>query len=503
MRDLFSWRLKPSEEDFTDLWKGATFVFDTNFLLDLYRVSHSTAQDFFNILECLEEKIWLPYQVASEFLDRREETIKSESKSFQKALESLKKWKDEQLSFQHLKGLLGGAGRVVSSEVGFLFEQQDTYKAVIEEVENCFRDKIEELAKINSSLNSEEDYILEKILLLFDGKVGNPYSASTLQELYKEGEERYKHKKPPGFMDAKDKEGERKYGDFILWKQILDFATTKSCSIVLVTGEKKEDWWIKKEGAIISPHLELRREFQGQVNQLFWMYPTQRFLEIAREQLEIEVSPRSIKETNVVAEAEAAEAAEEKSYEDISQALQQLQAARISEDLLKAFRTPTISEDMFKALRTSLISEDTFRALRTPLISEDTFRALRTPLISEDMSLSSRISLMIEDMLKVFFTPLISEGLPKMSSQAYRSLVDTPQLPKSKENSVVPENIETDLSDELSDELMSGQHSNHDEDAAGNCNSIENKPEARNQHTKPQEKRGSSSKKSKGNNSGK
>ena len=56
MKNLFSWRLKPSEKDLTDLWNSATFVFDTNFLLDLYRVSHSTAKDFLNILEHLEEE---------------------------------------------------------------------------------------------------------------------------------------------------------------------------------------------------------------------------------------------------------------------------------------------------------------------------------------------------------------------------------------------------------------------------------------------------------------
>ena len=328
---MFSWKLKPSEQDFTDLWKSAIFVFDTNFLLDLYRVSYSTAKDFLNILEHLEGRIWLPYQVASEFLNRREEIIDSEAKSFQKALEALEKWKNEQLSFGYLKGLISQAGRIVSSEVAFLFEQQDDYKKVVEKVEKSFKDKIGELAETHPQLNFENDYILEKLLTLFDGKIGEPFNSETLQKLYKEGEERYKQEKPPGFKDATEKEDERKYGDFILWKQILDFAKSKSCSIVLITGEKKEDWWIKKGGEIVSPHFELRREFKEQVNQLFWMYKTQRFLEIAREKLEIEISPRSIEEANVVAEAEAAE---EKSYEEISQVLQQIQTPRISVDLL-------------------------------------------------------------------------------------------------------------------------------------------------------------------------
>jgi PIN like domain len=223
MKDLFSWRLQPSDDYFTHLWENATFVFDTSFLLDLYRVSNSTAKDFLNILDHLEAKIWLPNQVVSEFMNRREEVIDSEVKSFQKALEELEKWKEEQLNFNHLKGAINQAGRIVGTEVAFLFEKQVNYKEAVEEVEKCFKNKITDLSKNHSSLRSEEDYILNKLLVLFDGKVGEPDSIEILQKIYKEGEERYKQKKPPGFKD-KDKPNdngtERKYGDLILWKQI-------------------------------------------------------------------------------------------------------------------------------------------------------------------------------------------------------------------------------------------------------------------------------------------
>jgi hypothetical protein len=56
---------------------------------------------------------------------------------------------------------------------------------------------------------------------LFDSKVGEPFNEQRFPNLYKEADDRYKREKHPGFMDAKEKEDERKYGDFILWKQIL------------------------------------------------------------------------------------------------------------------------------------------------------------------------------------------------------------------------------------------------------------------------------------------
>ncbi|MCC3590736.1 PIN-like domain-containing protein [Microcoleus sp. PH2017_28_MFU_U_A] len=302
MKKLFFWRFPLSEADLSNLWENATFVFDTNFLLDLYRVSHSTAENFLDILQQIQNRIWLPYQVADEFSRRREEIIDAESASFQKALSALEKWKAEQKSFNSLKGNLGQIGRIVAAEVECLFSEQKNYLDAVDNVEKIFREKIEKIKSDHSSLNSGEDSILNKLLSLFDSKVGQPFDEQKLPNLYKEGEDRYKISKPPGFIDAKTKEDERKYGDFILWKQILEFAKKESRPIIFITGEKKEDWWSKKNGKIISPHPELRREFQEYVQQPFWMYQTQDFLPEAKKQLMVEIDPRSIEETNAIAD---------------------------------------------------------------------------------------------------------------------------------------------------------------------------------------------------------
>ncbi|MEG4588909.1 PIN domain-containing protein, partial [Microcoleus sp. MOSTC5] len=322
MRNLFFWRLPPSEADFSRLWEDATFVFDTNFLLDLYRVSHSTAENFLNILQQIKNRIWLPYQVADEFLRRREEIIASEVESFQKALSVIEKWKSEQQNFNSLRGSLRQTGRIVSAEVDFLFGDQKHYLDAVDAVEKAFREKIEQITSDHSSLHSDKDSILENLLLLFDSKVGEPFNEQILPNLYKEADDRYKREKPPGFMDAKEKEDERKYGDFILWKQILEFAKKESRPIIFVTGEKKVDWWIKKNGQIISPHVELRREFHEYVHQPFWMYQTQDFLQIAKDKLMVEIDPKSIEETNAIADIELVD---EQDNDTLRQAIEQIQ----------------------------------------------------------------------------------------------------------------------------------------------------------------------------------
>jgi len=323
MRNLFSWRIKPSEAEFSDLWENATFVFDTNFLLDLYRVSRFTAENFLNILEHIQDRIWLPYQVVNEFFNRREDVIHSEAESFQKALSEVTKWKTENQKFSSLHGSLSQVGRIVSAEVEFLFNEQKAYLDAIEKVEQSFREKIEQLEKDHASLNPYEDSILEKLLLLFDdAKVGEPFPEADLVNLYEDADKRYQRLQAPGFMDMKDKKDERKYGDFLLWKQILNFAKKESRPIIFVTGEKKEDWWIKRRGEIVSPREDLRREFLEFTQQPFWMYRTQRFLELAKQKLNVEIDSRSIDETIAIADLESVDETDD---ESLSQSLEQIQ----------------------------------------------------------------------------------------------------------------------------------------------------------------------------------
>lgn len=68
----------------------------------------------------------------------------------------------------------------------------------------------------------------------------------TQEELFlwcEEGQERYKKEIPPGFKDARNKDGVRKYGDLIIWKELLKFALTQSKNIILITDDVKADWW--------------------------------------------------------------------------------------------------------------------------------------------------------------------------------------------------------------------------------------------------------------------
>ena len=138
MRDLLPWRFRLSEDETNILWERATFIFDTNFLLDLYRVSRSTAESFLNVLDKIHSRVWIPYQVVDEFTLKKDDTRHQESESFDKALNELNKWEVDQSEFKELRNCLKKAGRLVSSELEYLFDEQDQYLSSISEVSKKF-----------------------------------------------------------------------------------------------------------------------------------------------------------------------------------------------------------------------------------------------------------------------------------------------------------------------------------------------------------------------------
>ncbi|MEH7809961.1 PIN-like domain-containing protein, partial [Bacillus safensis] len=99
---------------------------------------------------------------------------------------------------------------------------------------------------------------------------GEPYNEEQMKKLEKEADKRLNMEIPPGYKDFNKKNGlkfyngviiQNKYGDLILWKQLLDFAVRNDTNIIFLTDEQKEDWWYKLKNKIIGPKVELLNEF--------------------------------------------------------------------------------------------------------------------------------------------------------------------------------------------------------------------------------------------------
>jgi|SRR5262245_4337358 len=75
MRNLFPGYYRPTEEEFSVLWRECIFSFDANVLLNLYKYSQTTRESFLKILSGLRDRIWLPHQAALEYQENRLKVI--------------------------------------------------------------------------------------------------------------------------------------------------------------------------------------------------------------------------------------------------------------------------------------------------------------------------------------------------------------------------------------------------------------------------------------------
>lgn len=182
-----------------------------------------------------------------------------------------------------------------------------------EQLTKEFLNNLDKLQKKQQDL-TDSDPLREKVENLFDGRVGSPpANQEIIDKINEEGEKRFAHKIPPGFEDGgKGKEEadeflwggilyKRKYGDLIIWKQILAYAKSSSIkSLVFVTDDNKEDWWqiIDSDGPkTIGPRPELADEILIEAGvETFYMYNPGGFLKYSKELLHTKVSEDTIKE---------------------------------------------------------------------------------------------------------------------------------------------------------------------------------------------------------------
>ena len=275
MKSKFYGYYKPSKETFDALWENALIVLDANILLDFYRLSKSTCDDLFEVLKALEDRIWIPYQAANEYHKNIVNVVKSQIKQNDDALQALnnfKKFFDNKRSYPFLTDSLNKRTAKLTEELELYLQEQK-----------------EDLLKIIFEKSVKDD-----ICDFFEGKVGEGFSDEQLKAYYKEAEDRYKSNIPPGFKDS-EKNGDNKFGDYIIWCEIISKATNDNKDILFITDDVKCDWYVEINGKKIGPHPSLLNEFKHKTNHDIYMYSLDNFLNYAKER-KIKVKGKTIEE---------------------------------------------------------------------------------------------------------------------------------------------------------------------------------------------------------------
>lgn len=288
MKQKFKEYYRVDNEESKRIWENGIIVVDTNILLNLYRYSSETSNDVLGVLEHLKNRLWLPYQVCLEYHENRldrfyenwnaSETIKEKLKSLAIELNKFAKDKFSRNPFVKVDEL----EKVVHRSVLGISLKLDKWKSPVSDFVN-------------------NDEILNKVTLLFNGKIGDDFNEQQLKDIYKEGETRYKEKCPPGYKDNTPEKRAKclrnVFGDLIVWKQVIAQAKEQNKDVVFISDDQKEDWWVDWKGNRIYPRPELIREFrkESEGHRIIFYTQTQ-FLSYAHNILNFSTADSTIKE---------------------------------------------------------------------------------------------------------------------------------------------------------------------------------------------------------------
>ncbi|MCH4568227.1 PIN-like domain-containing protein [Bacillus sp. ES1-5] len=302
---------RPNEKKEKNIWTDCIFIFDTSALLEFYYFPKKFQEDIFNsTFERIKERLWIPHHVKYEYLKNRENTLQKPIEEKYKRLE------DEQIKvieseIKNIKNRINNfinhtkkedTHPYIDNTISLNFEEASkTFETAFSD----FKSKVAiEFKKREEEINAfaTEDFVLESFSNYF--KIGREYNFEKLMEIVEEGEIRYRNKIPPGYKDGPNKEGMQKYGDLIVWKQIIDFAEQSGKPIVFITNDVKEDWCYhykrSNEVRIIRPKEDLITEIRNKASVDFCMYTFSQFLHTAKEILGTNIPQEIIDEAKTV-----------------------------------------------------------------------------------------------------------------------------------------------------------------------------------------------------------
>ncbi|NDW15972.1 DUF4935 domain-containing protein [Alteromonas genovensis] len=285
---LFKGYFRANADAVEAIWRDGKIIPDANVLLNLYRYSDEARDALLNLLENHRSRVWLPHQAAQEYFQNRPAVINEQSKNYDLTLNDI----------SDLYNSFNQKNRHPFLPSGLLAEVEELFQKLNTHLENT---KESHLKRLN------DDEIQRKITEIIEQRVGQPFPSDELNKLFDEGKNRYQSKIPPGYEDAQKNDNEkdlvgqqRRYGDLIMWKQIIDYAKENETPVILVTEDTKEDWWLKSAGRILSARPELFKEFFEETGQEIQIYRMESFLHNASNYLSESVSEEVIEEIKLI-----------------------------------------------------------------------------------------------------------------------------------------------------------------------------------------------------------
>ena len=269
MREHFlGWYLRTPDQ-LSAVWDAAVFVPDANILLHCLRHPENVRDQLLRLFDVLRDSLWIPYQVGLEFHRNRLDIEFGSRDAYDRVTEDCTAALDQ--ARERLRQLRAHPVIDVERELAALDRFSTDFQARIR-------------ADKQSHPTEAISDALDRLTDLFENRVGRKWQSDQLQALKREGDERYANKIPPGYKDAKkDAAQYDRYGDLIIWKDMIAKAKEDQRPVVFISDDAKEDWWWIHRGEKLGPRPELVQEFNECSGQSFHIYQFTQFLRIAAD----------------------------------------------------------------------------------------------------------------------------------------------------------------------------------------------------------------------------
>lgn len=297
------------------------FILDTNVLLSLYSFQKESRDDFINILKFLNSRLWIPHHVALEFQRNRLKVIKNHRIYIQDMQKETDDFLDSISFDDKILQTFKNKFTSKSKHPNIYTKVEDIISSIsseIEEVRDLLKDEIGKIKKLIADIDQDKiyinsnDYIRNELDNIFkNNSLGeNIYNKQELlDEVFKEGEKRYKTMTPPGFKDGIAKENDifsfnglnyqSKFGDLIIFKQIIEFSKDSNIkNIIFISEDVKEDWRIIENfngKKILGARPELKQEILNKASiDNFYIFNINDFLNHTNNSFDLKINPSSV-----------------------------------------------------------------------------------------------------------------------------------------------------------------------------------------------------------------
>lgn len=293
--------------------ENTIIVFDTNSLLNVFRFTPEASKEYFEIIQSIQDKIYIPYLVALEFHFHKSETL---------LLNEINVTKFKNDFSKNWNKVKSDAVKKLFSSLTFRNDlQQNELTTFLSNLLNS--DKLDIEAKLIekiSSISDNQKNTFKILIQIMESKTGERYTQDMITKIEKEGEERYKNGIPPGFNDANKKlsrsyngiKYQQKFGDLIIWKDIISKAKEDRIKhVIFVTSDGKQDSKTdlnykvcvgndgngKEKYQIIGPRIELIEEMKNETGADFYLMDELEFMkQFSQEEVSSQVA-KSISDT--------------------------------------------------------------------------------------------------------------------------------------------------------------------------------------------------------------